>query len=75
MFIPLRCWVWVVGLALLDDLRPSAFFFFFFFYERNPERTQNSHLRVQEIPRECSWLTKILKIIEEKMSFFKNVNT
>lgn len=30
MFIPLRCWVWVVGLALLDDSRPSAFFFFFF---------------------------------------------
>lgn len=28
MFIPLRCWVWVVGLALLDDSRPSAFFFF-----------------------------------------------
>lgn len=31
MFIPLRCWVWVVGLALLDDSHPSAFFFFFFF--------------------------------------------
>lgn len=34
MFIPLRCWVWVVGLALLDDLRPSAFFFFFFFLRK-----------------------------------------
>lgn len=43
MFIPLRCWVWVVGLALLDDSRPSAFFFsFFFLRKKSREDTKQS---------------------------------